>query len=56
MTIHGRKFIHYLKAIEDIKDNIICIDLMQAHWLIYDTDSKQITFAKMVADAIATVK
>jgi len=56
MIIHGRKFIHYVKVIEYIKDNIIGIDSVQAHWLIYDTNSKQITFAKMVADAIATVK
>jgi len=41
MTIRGRKSLHPVTVVEDIKDNIFGIDFMHTHKLKYDTMSKQ---------------
>jgi hypothetical protein len=41
MTIRGRHFLHPVRVMEDLKDNIIGIDFMHAHNMNYDTTSKK---------------
>jgi hypothetical protein len=53
MTISGRKFV---AVTEDIKDKIIGIDFMHAHKMNYDATFKQITFARMLTNALYTIK
>ena len=56
MTIRGRKFVHPVTVVEDINDNILGIDFMHQHKLIYNSTSKQITFAHMLTNALYAVK
>ncbi len=56
MIIRGRKFLHTVAVMEDIKDNIIGIDFMHAHKMNYDTTSKQITFAPMLTNNLYAIK
>jgi hypothetical protein len=56
MTIRGRKFVHPVTVVEDIKDNIIGIDFMHLNKLNYDTHSRQITVLHMLIIAIYAVK
>jgi hypothetical protein len=56
MTILGRKFTHPVTVVEDLNDNILCIDFMHQHKMNYDPTSKQITFAHMLTNALYAVK
>jgi len=56
MTIRGRKFLHPVTVVEELNDNIFCIDFMHQHKLNYDATSKQITFAHMLTNSLYTVK
>ncbi len=56
MTIRGRKFLHLVKIVKDINNNILGIDFMQKHKLNYDSTPKQITFAHMLTNPLYAVK
>jgi hypothetical protein len=56
ITIKGRKFLHPVTIVEDLNDNILGIDFMHQHKLIYNSTSKQITFAHMLTNALYAVK
>jgi hypothetical protein len=56
MTIWGRKFVHPVSVVEDIKDNIIGVGFMHTNRMNYDAASKQITFDQMLTNGLYTVK
>jgi hypothetical protein len=56
LWIKGQKFTHPVKVINELNDNIICIDFMHRNNLIYDVNRRQVKFADAKMNMIGATK
>jgi len=56
LWIKGRKFTYPVNVINEIKENIIGIDFIQAHKLTYNVLSRRVKFAGAYVNTIAVLK
>jgi hypothetical protein len=53
--IKGKKFKHLVNVIDQLKDNIIGIDIMHVHQLHYDVQTCQVKISGVDSDQIVTI-